>query len=193
MSPRRSSRGLTQPLGSNSNSSNSIPSSTPSLRAERSTRSHNKQSSPQKSGTPQSALSSESGGGSGGRAHDSEPPRSRRSRRGQENVETEEDDTAKVEEDDLDDEIAEENEVTRCVCGHQDYPGPPDQRHSKGGNAAIDAQGEEAGGLFIQCDICKVWQHGGCVGIMDEATSPDDYFCEECKADLHDVSTSKTG
>ncbi|KAF2103794.1 hypothetical protein NA57DRAFT_70002 [Rhizodiscina lignyota] len=193
MSPRRSSRArTTQPPASN-NSTASIPSSTSSMRAERSTRSHNKQSSPQKSGTPQSALSSESGDGGAGRANNSEPPQSRRTRRGLENTETEEDDTAKLEDEELDDEIAEENEVTRCVCGQQEYPGPPEQRHGKGTLTALDSQSEEAGGLFIQCDICKVWQHGGCVGIMDEATSPDDYFCEQCKPEFHEISTSKNG
>ena len=52
---------------------------------------------------------------------------------------------------------------------------------------------EDAGGLFIQCDVCKVWQHGGCVGIMDEAMSPEEYFCEQCRKDLHKIATSVTG
>jgi hypothetical protein len=52
---------------------------------------------------------------------------------------------------------------------------------------------EDAGGLFIQCDICKVWQHGGCVGIMDEAASPEEYFCEECRKDLHKLMMSPKG
>ena len=56
-----------------------------------------------------------------------------------------------------------------------------------------DAQADELGGLFIQCDVCKVWQHGGCVGIMDEAASPDEYFCEECRKDLHKVTSSPKG
>lgn len=101
-------------------------------------------------------------------------------------------------EDELDDEIAEEDEVTRCLCGQQEYPGPPsDAGKSRDGLPASltdsDIQGDEAGGLFIQCDICKVWQHGGCVGIMDEAASPDEYFCEECRNDLHKVMVSPKG
>jgi hypothetical protein len=83
----------------------------------------------------------------------------------------------------------EEDEITRCVCGHQEYPGPP----SDGGKQHHDPQSEESGGLFIQCDICKVWQHGGCVGIMDEATSPEEYFCEECRKELHKLMTSPKG
>ena len=87
---------------------------------------------------------------------------------------------------DLDDEMVEEDEVTRCVCGYQEYPGPPS-------DAAKSLEGDDLSGLFIQCDICKVWQHGGCVGIMDEAASPDEYFCEECRKDLHKVTTSPKG
>lgn len=52
---------------------------------------------------------------------------------------------------------------------------------------------EDGGGLFIQCDDCKVWQHGGCVGIMEEAMSPEEYFCEQCRNDLHKISTFATG
>lgn len=102
-------------------------------------------------------------------------------------------------EEDLEDEIAEEEEVTRCVCGHQDYPGPPsDGGKSKDGQLSSpapgsDIMGDEGGGLFIQCDICKVWQHGGCVGIMEEAASPEEYFCEECRKDLHRIMSSPHG
>ena len=100
-------------------------------------------------------------------------------------------------EDELDDEIAEEEEITRCVCGQQEYPGPPDLGKSRDGQTSSltdsDVPSDEAGGLFIQCDICKVWQHGGCVGIMDEAASPDEYFCEECKPDFHKLLTSAKG
>lgn len=105
----------------------------------------------------------------------------------------EEDDVAKLE-DELDDDMAEEDEVTRCVCGYQEYPGlPSDASKSSFGLADSDVQGDDLGGLFIQCDICKVWQHGGCVGIMQEEASPDEYFCEECRKDLHKVTTSPKG
>jgi len=96
------------------------------------------------------------------------------------------DDPTKLDEDVDDDMIEEEDEVTRCVCGYQEYPGPPS-------DAAKSLEGDDLSGLFIQCDVCKVWQHGGCVGIMDEAASPDEYFCEECRKDLHKVTTSPKG
>lgn len=123
-----------------------------------------------------------------------EPPLTRRRTRGHEN---DDDDTIKLD-DELEDEIAEEDEITRCLCGMQEYPGPPsDAGKSKDGQLSAlgdsDVPGEDAGGLFIQCDICKVWQHGGCVGIMDEASSPDEYFCEECRKDLHKVMISSKG
>jgi hypothetical protein len=104
-----------------------------------------------------------------------------------------EDDIAKLE-DDLDDDLAEEDEVTRCICGYQEYPGLPSDA-GKPGSALpdIDVPGDDLGGLFIQCDICKVWQHGGCVGIMQEEASPDEYFCEICKKELHKVTVSPKG
>ncbi|KAF2114173.1 hypothetical protein BDV96DRAFT_110938 [Lophiotrema nucula] len=189
MSPRRSSRARTsQPAPSMPPThSNTSSSSVSSRGTERATRSNHKQSSPQKSSTPHS-LSSEDA------ETTIEPPQTRRRTRGQDN---EEDGSTKLE-DELDDDIAEEEEVTRCICGQQEYPGPPsDTGKSRSGQSAsmadADPPNDDAGGLFIQCDICKVWQHGGCVGIMDEAASPDEYFCEECRKDLHKVMTSAKG
>ncbi|KAF2197626.1 hypothetical protein GQ43DRAFT_475287 [Delitschia confertaspora ATCC 74209] len=192
MSPRRSSRArTTQPVPNgpvHSGSSSSVSSG----RTERATRNTHKQSSPQKSLTPHS-LSSEDGDEPVG-IPQIEPPLTRRRTREQDNGE---DGTTKVE-DDLDDDIAEEEEITRCVCGQLEYPGPPsDTGKSRDGQLPSvtdsDTQIDEAGGLFIQCDICKVWQHGGCVGIMDEATSPEEYFCEECRKDLHKLMISPKG
>ncbi|KAI5286459.1 hypothetical protein KEM54_006769 [Ascosphaera aggregata] len=150
------------------------------------------------------------------------------------------------EEEDDDDE---EEEITRCVCGSQDYPGlpgiyrellskgelpghpaiqlPPPSSHSlrrstaskstdlttattnttttttttsssssssrsrnQNDSAADEDEAEDPpdpGSLFIQCDGCKVWQHGGCVGIMDEEASPEEYYCERCRGDLHRI------
>ncbi|KAI5297681.1 hypothetical protein KEM56_004623, partial [Ascosphaera pollenicola] len=137
---------------------------------------------------------------------------------------------------------SEEEEITRCVCGSQDYPGlpgiyrellskgelpghpaiqlpPPSSSHSLRRSAASKAERDsrrqnananaaaaapaaasanddddvdaedppDPGSLFIQCDACKVWQHGGCVGIMDEEASPEEYFCERCRGDLHRI------
>lgn len=145
-----------------------------------------KQQSPRISATPQSQLSSEDGDN----AALAPPTQPRRSARGQDINEHE---AAKLD-NELDDEeeAGDEEEITRCVCGHQDYPGPPSDPKSPplGG---LDPQNDEAGGLFIQCDVCKVWQHGGCVGIMEEKDSPEEYFCEECKRELHKIMTDHKG
>ena len=101
------------------------------------------------------------------------------------------------------DEVAEDDEAVRCICGFDDYPGPPqmgdaDSKHGiKDGIEepviTVAEVTEDLAGFFLQCDICKVWQHGGCVGIMNEDTSPDEYFCEECRKDLHRIYTATNG
>lgn len=75
-----------------------------------------------------------------------------------------------------DEEGAEDEGTIRCICGSQEYPGPAT-------DGLPDAQID-----FVMCDSCKVWQHGGCVGIFDESTNPDNYFCEECKPELHQLA-----
>ncbi|KAF2439272.1 hypothetical protein P171DRAFT_134751 [Karstenula rhodostoma CBS 690.94] len=196
MSPRRSSRArTTQPPPPGVTAAHSTSSaSTSSSRADRATRVNHKQSSPQKSLTPHSLSSEEPDEPEPPRDLQAEPPLTRRRTREHDN---DGDEFAKLD-DELDDEIAEEDEVTRCVCGQQEYPGPPSDagKFRDGQLSSVtdsDLQGDDAGGLFIQCDICKVWQHGGCVGIMEEAASPDEYFCEECRKDLHKVLTSPKG
>ncbi|KAF2841106.1 hypothetical protein M501DRAFT_929253 [Patellaria atrata CBS 101060] len=188
LSPRRSSRArTTQPPPSVPPHSNS-PSTTSSNRADRSTRSYHKQSSPRKSVTPRSLSSEDGDDGAHGQAP--EPILTRRRTRGQDNDEEE---NAKLD-DDFDEDVADVDEVTRCICGHQDYPGPPlDVKLKDGHFSESDPQNEEPGGFFIQCDTCKVWQHGGCVGIMEEPSTPDEYFCEECKKELHKVMTNSKG
>ena len=157
-------------------------------------RSAKKQQSPQKSATPPSSE----GDGSGARLQLAGPPQTRRRKRGQkpENVSNGKE-AAEVE-----DELIEEEEVTRCVCGQQEYPGPPVEaeksHHTKEGaphasRGESDSHADDGGSLFIQCDICKVWQHGGCVGIMNEATSPEEYFCELCRKDLHQLKSGAQG
>lgn len=91
-----------------------------------------------------------------------------------------------------------EEEVTRCICGSQEYPGLPvtNSEHTKipkQSDPNSSGLSEDSTGWFIQCDKCEVWQHGGCVGIMDEATSPEEYFCERCRKDLHKISTDVNG
>lgn len=60
------------------------------------------------------------------------------------------------------DEDEDESGVTRCPCGRAD----------------------EESGFMIMCDNCKVWQHGSCMGVSEDKP-PDEYFCEECRPDLH--------
>ncbi|TFK21977.1 hypothetical protein FA15DRAFT_672019 [Coprinopsis marcescibilis] len=61
----------------------------------------------------------------------------------------------------------EEQGITRCVCGSsEDDP--------------------DAGEFMVQCEGCKVWQHGLCMGYQSEdQVHDDDYYCEQCKPELH--------
>ncbi|KAK4054139.1 Histone deacetylase complex subunit [Microbotryomycetes sp. JL201] len=61
----------------------------------------------------------------------------------------------------------EDDGITRCVCG--------------------DDNEELSSGLMIECDTCKCWQHGPCVGLFLESECPDRYFCEQCKPSWHGV------
>ena len=189
MSPRRSSRArTTQPPPSVATAHSTSSSSVASGRTDRAPRVNQNQSPPHKSSTPHSLSSEEPE--EPPRGSQVGPPLTRRRTREQDN---DEDDSAKLD-DELDDDMVEEDEVTRCVCGYQEYPGPPSDVTKSGSVlTGSEAQGDDLGGLFIQCDICKVWQHGGCVGIMDEAASPEEYFCEECRKDLHKVMKSNKG
>lgn len=100
------------------------------------------------------------------------------------------------------DQVGEDDEVVRCICGLDDYPGLP---KSEGEinlevhkliegplNSVLDVA-EDVAGFFLQCDVCKVWQHGGCVGIENEGSSPEEYFCERCRKDLHKIFTATNG
>ena len=194
MSPRRSSRARqTQPTPSASSHSLSS-SSVTSSHGDRSMRSNKKQSSSRKSASPPSS----DGDGAEPRNQLGEQSQSRRRKRAPK-AESELDGKIVA---DIEDEFIEEEEVTRCVCGQMEYPGPPLEMgrsqatrdgHSHAPEGGADANPDDGGGLFIQCDICKVWQHGGCVGIMNEATSPEEYFCEQCRKDLHQLKTNTQG
>jgi len=92
-----------------------------------------------------------------------------------------------------------EDEAVRCICGYEDYPGPPpideDSKHRLKDSTALDPifatdLTDDAAGFFVQCDLCKVWQHGACVGIKTEESSPDEYFCEQCRKDFHKTFTA---
>ncbi|GFF22410.1 putative histone deacetylase complex subunit cti6 [Aspergillus udagawae] len=204
MTPRRSSRARTsQPSPAILQHTNSSSSSN-SLTRERSTRSNHKISSPQRSLTQRSQSIDDADSAT---RNDYPQTRQRQRSRGDDDnlrLNGEEDD------EDEDGEGDEEEEVTRCLCGQQDYPGlPPSRREALGRNGVAvgfkdqhalnlsadssDLMSDDIGSMFIQCDSCKVWQHGGCVGIMDEAMSPDEYFCEECRKDLHRIKNESNG
>ena len=176
MSPRRSSRARATnlPLGATTNSSTSSLSSG----RDRSTRSQQKPIASPHPSDPRSESRD---------AIDNKLP-PRRTRSGHEEVPPPEPDEE------------EEEEVTRCVCGQLEYPGLPTplaeeekQRAKQDGAATPEEIADDSSGIFIQCDICKVWQHGGCVGILDDDSAPEEYFCEQCRKDLHNVSTTPSG
>ncbi|KAI4094356.1 MAG: hypothetical protein LQ348_000252 [Seirophora lacunosa] len=186
MSPRRSSRSKTSHPTPATQHANSSSSSISSGRADCRSRSGNKLPSPRSSVAPGSPSLAD--------REVSSNPQTRRTRSNQETPKVEAN-ADNVNEDGGDEH--DEEEVTRCVCGQQEYPGVPATASKSNGDPG-DAGSpttlqEDTGGLFIQCDKCKVWQHGGCVGIMDEATSPDEYFCEQCRTDLHSVTSTAAG
>ena len=184
MSPRRSSRArTTQPIPSAPLQSSSSSSSISSGRAGRSVRPQNKPPSPRSSVAARSQS-----------FEDPEAPARPESQRTRSSQDSTINEVQPFIDDENDDEI--EEEVTRCICGKQEYPGLPDPDPAKPvlkDQSDPASFAEDTTGWFIQCDICKVWQHGGCVGIMDEATSPEEYFCEQCRKDLHKVTTTAHG
>ncbi len=201
MSPRRSSRARTTqppPPPAHTNSSTSLNSLT---RAERNTRANNKPTSPQDSVIQSSETVEDAE-----RLGRGEPPATRRSKRSNTN---EKEEIAKKAQQPGVDEEAESEEVTRCICGNAEYPGPSsfarDTGRPHGTKAGVkeetapkipagsDGLLDDTGNFFIQCDNCQVWQHGGCVGLLDASMSPDEYFCEECKPEYHKIYRISTG
>lgn len=79
--------------------------------------------------------------------------------------------------------MSENEDVTRCVCGFQDYPGAPIE--------PINGS-EEDPHSYIQCDECKAWQHIGCLS-FSSGYLPADYFCEDCRPDIHIVLENSKG
>ncbi|CUM65734.1 uncharacterized protein PRCAT00003382001 [Priceomyces carsonii] len=84
----------------------------------------------------------------------------------------------------FEDEIEEEEEITRCICGRDEI-----STQNINQQLASFLQSEYSikidQGLFIQCDKCSVWQHGYCVGLFTNDDVPEKYWCELCKPDLH--------
>lgn len=197
---RRSSRAARGNQTSQSNSHHSSASSNTSSRAERATRSNNKAESPRKS-TPSASLSSDSPDD----ATTTEDSSSTRRKRGRVDERDKASKTQSLEEDTITgaDEGGDDDEAVRCICGYDEYPGPPQLREDDNKQNTKDEIDEsvitaadvteDLAGFFLQCDVCKVWQHGGCVGIVNEDTSPDEYFCEQCRKDLHRIRTAQNG
>ncbi|KAF7909483.1 uncharacterized protein EAF01_003201 [Botrytis porri] len=197
---RRSSRAARGSQPSQTNSHHSSASSNSSSRAERSTRSNNKVESPRKS-TPAASLSSDSPDDAI-TAEDSSSTRRKRGRvdggdKIQKGQLVDEDIVVGV------DEGGDDDEAVRCICGYDEYPGPPQLEDDDNKNNIKDGIEEpvitaadfteDLAGFFLQCDVCKVWQHGGCVGIMNEDTSPEEYFCEQCRKELHRIRSASNG
>ncbi|KAM0151444.1 hypothetical protein ACHAPF_008895 [Botrytis cinerea] len=197
---RRSSRAARGSQPSQTNSHHSSASSNSSSRAERSTRSNNKVESPRKS-TPAASLSSDSPDDPI-TAEDSSSTRRKRGRvDGGDKIQK----GQLVDEDTVigADEGGDDDEAVRCICGYDEYPGPPQLEDDDNKNNIKDGIEEpvitaadfteDLAGFFLQCDVCKVWQHGGCVGIVNEDTSPEEYFCEQCRKELHRIRSASNG
>lgn len=210
MSPRRSSRARSSqngpPAPPHTNSSSSI---TTTTKDNRNTRLSNISTRPASPGRRASTVRSESieDADSGARALDGVgvPRRSRRgetennSKKGNSGLENEDDEAEDVQEED----------VTRCICGRPEYPGPGasvKEQLSTGGKHTPNVSdlfstltdltepiSDEVGNFFVQCDKCHVWQHGGCMGLTDETMLPDEYYCETCKPELHRVIKTANG
>ncbi|ETN40197.1 uncharacterized protein HMPREF1541_04473 [Cyphellophora europaea CBS 101466] len=84
-------------------------------------------------------------------------------------------------------------EVTRCICGSSEYPGPTPSVVAAGKTSSVDPFNKDIGDFFVQCDKCLVWQHGGCMGFHDEANLPEEYYCELCKPKLHKIEITTHG
>ena len=182
MSPRRSSRARSSqqpPSGPNHSNSSSSNNGKP----DRDTRSHNRTNSPRRPSTQRSE--SVDATDSTSRAEQVAPRRSRR------NGEDKESTTNLPAEDDDNEIDPTEEEVTRCICEQAEYPGPSATIRQQ--TAHADTSTEETGNFFVQCDSCSVWQHGGCMGFLDESTLPEEYYCELCKPEFHKITKNSNG
>ena len=112
------------------------------------------------------------------------------------------DPTSGVDEDEEED--IEEEEITRCICGNVDFPEVPLSRagSSKAGSKdnhvppVVNASSKVLDTnevFYIQCDSCKVWQHSPCVGVPEMPKDDEEYYCEQCRKDLHKTFTNTNG
>ena len=61
----------------------------------------------------------------------------------------------------------EPEEVIRCICG------------------VTSEEEDEEERTMICCDSCLVWQHNECMEIPDKLPEGEQYFCEQCRPDIH--------
>ncbi|KAI1475790.1 hypothetical protein F4774DRAFT_413562 [Daldinia eschscholtzii] len=194
---RRSSRART----TQSQSHNSSSASSASGRVERSTRAFTKTGSPQKS-TGSGSLSSEPPEDSTTTTND-DPILRRRSTRGKEDDREKQSKMELLDMASAGDDIQEDDEAVRCICGHDEYPGPPpfDENSKHDPRDVIDHDRifaievtDDMAGFFVQCEFCNTWQHGACVGFAEESNLEDvQYFCERCRKDLHKIYIASNG
>ncbi|KAG8213972.1 hypothetical protein J3R82DRAFT_10721 [Butyriboletus roseoflavus] len=84
------------------------------------------------------------------------------------------------------DDDAEEQGITRCICGtNGSFPAPSPSSVSS--SVILSPEDDAEGGEFmVQCETCNVWQHGICMGFESEAQlAAADYYCEQCKPERH--------
>lgn len=72
---------------------------------------------------------------------------------------------------------------TRCVCGNTGGFG----LHKSSYQSNEHLPDEESYGFMIQCETCGCWQHGVCVGLVEEKYAPEIYYCEQCRPDMHPI------
>jgi hypothetical protein len=90
-------------------------------------------------------------------------------------------------------EYRDEEETIRCICGFDDAPEPSRElrgTHRFPNDVNLE---EDAAGFFIQCDTCKCWQHGLCMGLLSEDSSSDAYYCERCRPGYHSIRQGENG
>ena len=76
----------------------------------------------------------------------------------------------------------EEQGITRCVCGSTGAYLP----FRSSIRLTVPEDDPDAGEFMVQCETCKVWQHGLCMGYQSEdQVHDDDYYCELCRPELH--------
>jgi hypothetical protein len=68
----------------------------------------------------------------------------------------------------------------RCLCGFNTDP-----------NVYYENSSREY--ILMRCDMCRLRQHGGCIGFFIPGDVPDCYYCEKCRPDMHTIQTHDDG